>query len=50
MIPALKHAVGQAMGDEGWRHVRPPLRVLADDKARALQAALAQLELSMEAA
>lgn len=50
MIPALKHAVAQATGDAGWAQVRPPLSRLSDDLARQLQAALSELDLSMEMA
>lgn len=49
MIPALKHAVGQATGEQAWRQVRPPLRALPQDTTRALETALAGLGLSMEA-
>lgn len=41
MIPALKHVVARHFGDEGWHHVRPPLRAAEPAWAPVLQAQLA---------
>ncbi|MGJ7530469.1 dihydrodipicolinate synthase family protein, partial [Variovorax sp. GB1P17] len=49
MIPALKYVVGEAMGDPGWRNVRPPLRSATEDWAGTLASDLADLNFSMVA-
>ncbi|WP_326539288.1 dihydrodipicolinate synthase family protein [Pseudorhodoferax sp.] len=49
MIPALKHAVGRATGEQAWRRVRPPLRALDGGLAQPLEAGLSALGFSMEA-
>lgn len=47
MIPALKHVVAEQLGDQGWRHVRPPLVAAAPAWAGALSAQLAQADFRM---
>lgn len=41
MIPALKHVVARHFGDDGWRHVRPPLRAAEPAWSAVLDAQLA---------
>jgi 4-hydroxy-tetrahydrodipicolinate synthase len=43
MIPALKAALADAYGDDGWATVRPPLVSLMDDQRASLREALATL-------
>ncbi len=40
LVPALKAAIAQASGDDGWRATRPPLVPLDEGARAALQAAL----------
>jgi 4-hydroxy-tetrahydrodipicolinate synthase len=47
MIPALKAAIAQFAGDDGWRRVRPPLVPLAESLQAKLRAELAALRFDM---
>ncbi len=47
-VPALKAAVANFCGDDGWAAVRPPLLGLTADKTATLMEQLRQLEFSID--